>query len=149
MFLGYTLAAAVDPRDGQGGGRDARPRRADHRRVLDHRPAPRRRADRRSRRIAGTSTTGCSTSGCRIARRSLLIYGICVVLAVLALFLSGATQVYAFVGVFVASGFVLFILARGGFTPDDPGRGGGRVAGADARGGTGPPERGDRQTTRC
>jgi UDP-GlcNAc:undecaprenyl-phosphate GlcNAc-1-phosphate transferase len=50
-----------------------------------------------------------------------LIYGICIVLAVLALFLTGATQIYAFVGVFAASGFVLFILARGGFAPDDPG----------------------------
>jgi UDP-GlcNAc:undecaprenyl-phosphate GlcNAc-1-phosphate transferase len=48
----------------------------------------------------------------------LLIYGICIVLAILALFLSGATQIYAFVGVFVASGFILLILARGGF--DDP-----------------------------
>jgi UDP-GlcNAc:undecaprenyl-phosphate/decaprenyl-phosphate GlcNAc-1-phosphate transferase len=50
----------------------------------------------------------------------LLIYGICVALALLALFLSGATQLYAFMGVFVASGFVLFILARGGFPPDEP-----------------------------
>ena len=50
----------------------------------------------------------------------LLIYGICVVLAVLALFLTGATQIYAFTGVFVASGFVLFILARGGFESDEP-----------------------------
>jgi UDP-GlcNAc:undecaprenyl-phosphate GlcNAc-1-phosphate transferase len=50
----------------------------------------------------------------------VLIYGICVVLAVLALFLSGATQIYAFVGVFVASGLVLFILARGGLVPDHP-----------------------------
>jgi UDP-GlcNAc:undecaprenyl-phosphate GlcNAc-1-phosphate transferase len=50
----------------------------------------------------------------------LLIYGICIGLAVLAMLLSGATQLYAFAGVFVASGFILFILARGGFTPDDP-----------------------------
>jgi UDP-GlcNAc:undecaprenyl-phosphate GlcNAc-1-phosphate transferase len=50
----------------------------------------------------------------------LLIYGICIVLALLALFLSGATQIYAFVGVFVASGFVLLILARQGFGPDEP-----------------------------
>ena len=34
--------------------------------------------------------------------------------------LSGATQLYAFAGVFVASGFILFILARGGFTPEGP-----------------------------
>jgi UDP-GlcNAc:undecaprenyl-phosphate GlcNAc-1-phosphate transferase len=50
----------------------------------------------------------------------LLIYLICVTLAVLALFLSGATQLYAFGGVFIASGFVLFILARGGYSSDDP-----------------------------
>jgi UDP-GlcNAc:undecaprenyl-phosphate GlcNAc-1-phosphate transferase len=45
----------------------------------------------------------------------LLIYGICGALGALAMFLSGATQMYAFGGVFIASGFVLFILARGGF----------------------------------
>ena len=50
----------------------------------------------------------------------LLIYGICVGLGLLSLLLSGTTQLYAFAGVFVASGFILFILARGGFTPDDP-----------------------------
>ncbi len=49
----------------------------------------------------------------------LLIYGICVGLAVLALLLTGATQLYAFMGVFVASGFVLFILAHGGFDQDE------------------------------
>ena len=48
----------------------------------------------------------------------LLIYAICVGLAILALFLTGATQLYAFMGVFVASGLVLFILARGGFDAD-------------------------------
>jgi UDP-GlcNAc:undecaprenyl-phosphate/decaprenyl-phosphate GlcNAc-1-phosphate transferase len=50
----------------------------------------------------------------------LLIYGICILLGALALLLSGATQIYAFVGLFVAIGFVLFILARGGFEPDEP-----------------------------
>jgi UDP-GlcNAc:undecaprenyl-phosphate GlcNAc-1-phosphate transferase len=50
----------------------------------------------------------------------LLIYGICVGLALLAMLLTGVTQLYAFAGVFVASGFILFILARGGFTPDEP-----------------------------
>jgi UDP-GlcNAc:undecaprenyl-phosphate GlcNAc-1-phosphate transferase len=50
----------------------------------------------------------------------ILIYGICLVLALLALLLTGAQQVYAFVGLFVAIGFVLFILARGGFEPDEP-----------------------------
>jgi len=50
----------------------------------------------------------------------LLIYGICIGLGALAMLLSGATQLYAFAGVFVASGFILFILARGGFSPDEP-----------------------------
>jgi UDP-GlcNAc:undecaprenyl-phosphate GlcNAc-1-phosphate transferase len=42
----------------------------------------------------------------------LLIYGICVGLGVLSLLLSGAGQVYAFLGVFVLIGLVLFALAR-------------------------------------
>ena len=51
----------------------------------------------------------------------LLIYAICLVLAVLARVLPrGTPPLYAFVGVFVAIGFVLFILARGGFEPDEP-----------------------------
>ena len=33
--------------------------------------------------------------------------------------LSGSTQVYAFIGVFFASGFVLYILAHGGFEADE------------------------------
>jgi len=49
----------------------------------------------------------------------LLIYGICVALGLLAMLLSGATQVYAFVGVFFASGFVLYILAHGGLEADE------------------------------
>jgi UDP-GlcNAc:undecaprenyl-phosphate/decaprenyl-phosphate GlcNAc-1-phosphate transferase len=49
----------------------------------------------------------------------LLIYGICIGLAALAMLLSGTTQLYAFAGVFVAIGFVLFILARGGFSLDE------------------------------
>ncbi len=47
------------------------------------------------------------------------IYGICVALAVLALVLTGATQLYAFLGVFVASGLVLFLPTRGGFRRPD------------------------------
>ncbi|HEX5823437.1 MAG TPA: MraY family glycosyltransferase [Candidatus Limnocylindrales bacterium] len=50
----------------------------------------------------------------------LLIYAVCAGLGALAMLLSGATQLYAFAGVFVASGFVLLILARGGFTPGAP-----------------------------
>jgi UDP-GlcNAc:undecaprenyl-phosphate GlcNAc-1-phosphate transferase len=41
------------------------------------------------------------------------IYGICLILAVLALFLSGVTQLYAFMGVFLAFGLVLFVPTRG------------------------------------
>ncbi|HEY8438290.1 MAG TPA: MraY family glycosyltransferase [Candidatus Limnocylindrales bacterium] len=48
----------------------------------------------------------------------LLIYAICLALGVLAMLLSGTTQLYAFIGVFFASGFALYILARGGFEPD-------------------------------
>jgi UDP-GlcNAc:undecaprenyl-phosphate/decaprenyl-phosphate GlcNAc-1-phosphate transferase len=42
-----------------------------------------------------------------------VIYGICLGLAILALVLSGVDQLYAFVGVFLASGLVLFIPTRG------------------------------------
>ncbi len=49
----------------------------------------------------------------------LAIYGICAALAVLALVLTGATQLYAFLGVFVASGLVLFLPTRGGFNRPD------------------------------
>ena len=49
----------------------------------------------------------------------LAIYGICVALAILALILTGATQLYAFLGVFVASGLVLFLPTRGGFRRPD------------------------------
>jgi UDP-GlcNAc:undecaprenyl-phosphate GlcNAc-1-phosphate transferase len=49
----------------------------------------------------------------------LVIYGICAALAVLALVLTGATQLYAFLGVFVASGLVLFLPTRGGFRRPD------------------------------
>jgi UDP-GlcNAc:undecaprenyl-phosphate GlcNAc-1-phosphate transferase len=49
----------------------------------------------------------------------LAIYGICIALAILALILTGATQLYAFLGVFVASGLVLFLPTRGGFRRPD------------------------------
>jgi UDP-GlcNAc:undecaprenyl-phosphate GlcNAc-1-phosphate transferase len=49
----------------------------------------------------------------------LAIYGICLVLAVLALLLSGVTQLYAFLGVFVAFGLILFLPTRGGFRRPD------------------------------
>jgi UDP-GlcNAc:undecaprenyl-phosphate/decaprenyl-phosphate GlcNAc-1-phosphate transferase len=49
----------------------------------------------------------------------LVIYGICIALAVLALLLTGATQLYAFLSVFVVSGLILFVLARGGFRRPD------------------------------
>ena len=50
----------------------------------------------------------------------LAIYGVCVALAVLALILTGASQLYAFMGVFIASGLVLFLPTRGDFgRPDE------------------------------
>ncbi len=42
-----------------------------------------------------------------------VIYGICIVLAILAMALSGVEQLYAFIGVFLAFGLVLFIPTRG------------------------------------
>ncbi len=44
----------------------------------------------------------------------LLIYGICIGLGVLSLVLSGGSQIYAFMGVFLATGVVLVILAWSG-----------------------------------
>ena len=49
----------------------------------------------------------------------LVIYGICLALAVLSLLLSGVTQLYAFLGVFVAFGLVLFLPTRGDFDRPD------------------------------
>ncbi|MFL5777755.1 MAG: glycosyltransferase family 4 protein [Chloroflexota bacterium] len=49
----------------------------------------------------------------------LAIYGICVVLGLLAMLLSGVTQVYAFLGVFVGLGLVLFVPTRGSFRPEE------------------------------
>ncbi len=49
----------------------------------------------------------------------LAIYGICVALAVLSLLLSGVTQLYAFLGIFVASGLILFLPTRGDFDRPD------------------------------
>jgi UDP-GlcNAc:undecaprenyl-phosphate GlcNAc-1-phosphate transferase len=45
----------------------------------------------------------------------LVIYGICVALGVLALLVSEVTQLYAFLGVFVVSGLILFGPTRGAF----------------------------------
>jgi UDP-GlcNAc:undecaprenyl-phosphate GlcNAc-1-phosphate transferase len=49
----------------------------------------------------------------------LVIYGICLALAVLSLLLSGVTQLYAFVGIFVAFGLILFLPTRGDFDRPD------------------------------
>lgn len=46
-------------------------------------------------------------------RTVLLIYAICIVLAVLALLLSGINQLYAFIGVFLVFGLALFVPTRG------------------------------------
>ncbi|MFL5679157.1 MAG: glycosyltransferase family 4 protein [Chloroflexota bacterium] len=48
----------------------------------------------------------------------LLIYVICLALGVLSLVLTGANQVYAFVGVLVGTGVVLLLLAWGGSTDE-------------------------------
>jgi len=42
----------------------------------------------------------------------LLIYGICVALAVLTFVLSGTGQLYAFIGIVVVSGLILFVLTH-------------------------------------
>jgi UDP-GlcNAc:undecaprenyl-phosphate GlcNAc-1-phosphate transferase len=49
----------------------------------------------------------------------LLIYGLCTGLAVLALILTGVSQLYAFIAVFIASGLVLFLPTRGDFDRPD------------------------------
>jgi UDP-GlcNAc:undecaprenyl-phosphate GlcNAc-1-phosphate transferase len=49
----------------------------------------------------------------------LAIYGICLSLALLSMLLSGVTQLYAFLGVFVAFGLVLFLPTRGDFDRPD------------------------------
>jgi UDP-GlcNAc:undecaprenyl-phosphate GlcNAc-1-phosphate transferase len=49
----------------------------------------------------------------------LVIYAICVALGVLALVLSGANQLYAFIGVFLVSGLVLFVPTRGSFRAEE------------------------------
>jgi UDP-GlcNAc:undecaprenyl-phosphate/decaprenyl-phosphate GlcNAc-1-phosphate transferase len=46
----------------------------------------------------------------------VLIYGMSGALAILSLVLTGASQVYAFAGVFVGIGAILFVLAWGGFS---------------------------------
>lgn len=45
----------------------------------------------------------------------LVIYGICASLGVIAIFLSEVTQLYAFLGIFVVSGLILFGPTRGAF----------------------------------
>jgi UDP-GlcNAc:undecaprenyl-phosphate GlcNAc-1-phosphate transferase len=49
----------------------------------------------------------------------LLIYGITTLLAVLALLLSGANQLYAFIGVFLTFGLVVFVPTRGSLRADE------------------------------
>jgi len=48
----------------------------------------------------------------------LVIYGMCVAFALLGLLLSGVNQLYAFLGVFLAFGLVLFVPTRGRFLRD-------------------------------
>lgn len=49
----------------------------------------------------------------------LVIYAICLALALLSLLLSGVSQLYAFLGVFVAFGLVLYVPSRGGLDRPD------------------------------
>ena len=49
----------------------------------------------------------------------LLIYGICIVLGLLSLLLSGVNQLYAFAGVFILFGLILFVPARGSIRADE------------------------------
>ncbi len=49
----------------------------------------------------------------------LAIYGICLGLALLSMLVSGVTQLYAFLGIFVAFGLVLFLPTRGDFDRPD------------------------------
>ena len=127
---------AVDPRHGQGRGGAARPRRADHRHVLDHRPAAAPAAARRSRPDRGhihhrlldlgpapppdgpRSSTGSAS-----------------VLAVLSLLLSGAAQLYAFLGVVRRVRARPVPADRSGHRPGGPRGGHVRAAGDAARSG--------------
>ncbi len=52
-------------------------------------------------------------------RAVLVIYGLSLVLAVLSFVLSGAGQLYAFLGVLVASGFLLLLLTRRSLVMED------------------------------
>jgi UDP-GlcNAc:undecaprenyl-phosphate/decaprenyl-phosphate GlcNAc-1-phosphate transferase len=74
----------------------------------------------------------------------LAIYAICLLLAVLALLLSGVSQLYAFLGVFLAFGLILFVPTRGAlrrpeeleadaYDPDPDGPGGPHRRGPDDR----------------
>ena len=85
QFVGLHAGRAVDLRVGQGRGRAARARRADHRHVLDHRRRASAGAARRSRRTGRTSTIDCWTSGLSHRDTVLVIYGICAALGVLAM----------------------------------------------------------------
>ena len=49
----------------------------------------------------------------------LVIYGICLALSILSMLLSGVTQLYAFLGIFVAFGLILFLPTRGDFDRPD------------------------------
>ena len=66
-----------------------------------------------------TSTTGCSTSGCRTARRSSSSTASASSWRSSSMLLSGVTQLYAFLGVFVVFGLVLFLPTRGDFDRPD------------------------------
>ena len=49
----------------------------------------------------------------------LMIYGICIALGLLSLLLSGVNQLYAFIGVFIAFGLILFVPTRGSLRAEE------------------------------
>ena len=73
----------------------------------------------RSARTAPTSTTGMLDLGLSHRQTVLLIYGICIALGLLSLLLSGINQLYAFVGVFIVFGLILFVPARGSLRAEE------------------------------
>ena len=116
QFVGYTLAVLCDPR--------ARPRSRSRCSSSACRSSTRsgsssgasRSGARRSRRTGRTSTTGCSTSGLSHRDTVLVIYAICAVARrSLAAARPEVTQAYAFLGVFIVSGLILFGPTRGAF----------------------------------
>ncbi len=107
--------AARDPRHGEGRGRYARARACRSSTRSGSSSDACRNAVPRSAPTGATSTIGCWTWASRTGRRCSPSTASASCSALLALALSGVTQLYAFVGVFLAFGLVLFIPTRGAF----------------------------------